>query len=262
MRPYETNGQYLHRYLLDTHFHSEKNTWKDLGRVLVDSNRGKDWVEAFREMACLQLMRRLIVAGDALFDEDDSEHSEVQIKHAIIDTMEVHWASAGDICERLIPAVRSARSEIANGSRGEAKEYARREMPYCYLCGVEIDFGATDHLAFTLDHIWPRAYGGNSDLENILGACRSCNEAKDDAASWALYPVQAMVHGFRGRNLEIMPKIMRFAIQAKEAISISDLHGISLREAFTRLGRPDLPEFSDGDAAGDVFNYKFVRREE
>ncbi len=262
MRVYETNGQYLYDYLLGTHLHGGTITWKNVATSLRASHRGDEWAEAFQEMTSLQLMRRLIVAGKDLFDENDLEESEVQIKHSILDTMIVHWDSASDIYERLVPAIRSSRSEITDPIRSEAEEFARRVMPYCYLCGVQFDFAASDHLQFTLDHIWPRAYGGNSDLENLLGACKSCNETKGDSASWALYPVQAFVSGYKDKNMERIPKRMRFAIQARKAKYLSDTGSISLRDAYIHLGRPDIPAFTGGETAGDMYNVQFVERKE
>ena len=158
-----------------------------------------DWIEAFQEMVSLQLARRLISAGDALMSRRHGlPAAEAEIKQVVIDTMVVHYTAAGHIYERLLPAIRSARETVINSDRQSVAAFARREMPYCYLCGTELDFSADDHQAFTLDHVWPSAYGGNSDYENLLGACRSCNEAKASEPSWAMYPIQSFVARLRG----------------------------------------------------------------
>ena len=133
-------------------------------------------------------------------------------------------------------------------------------MPYCYLCGTDVDFSADDHQAFTLDHVWPRAYGGNSDYENLLGACRSCNEAKASEPSWAMYPIQAFVAGFDVQDLDCMPKVMRFAIQARAAKQLAKRKRLSLRDAYIRLGRPSCPVVVSGGTAVDLFNLQFSKR--
>ena len=260
MRSYETNGQYLAHYFLDHHLDGRGQRWSALGSALLASNRSDAWVEAFQEMVSLQLARRLISAGDKLVGRHGLPGAEEEIKQVIIDTMLVHYTSAGDIYERLLPAIRSARGTISDSVRHSATALARREMPYCYLCGTEMDFFADGHQAFTLDHVWPRAYGGNSDFENLLGACRSCNEAKASEPSWALYPIQSYVAGFEVRDLEDMPKVMRFAVQARAAKHLAHSEGLSLRDAYLRLGRPNRPVVLNEATAVDLFNLEFSVR--
>ena len=262
MYPYETNGQYLARYLLDRHLDGRGQRWSGLGNVLLASNRGDAWVEAFQEMVSLQLARRLISAGDRLMGRHGLPAAEAEIKQAIIDTMVVHYTAAGDVYERLLPAIRSARQTISDSVRRSVTALARRDMPYCYLCGTEVDFSADGHRAFTLDHVWPRAYGGSSDFENLLGACRSCNEAKASKPSWAMYPIQSYVAGFEVQGLEDMPKVMRFAVQARAAKQLAQREGRSLRDAYLRLGRPSRPVVLNGATAVDLFNLEFDERQE
>ena len=260
MHPYETNGQYLARYLLDHHLDGQGQQWSGLGSALLASNRGGDWVEAFQEMVSLQLARRLISAGDTLIGRHGLPAAEAQIKQVIIDTMVVHYTSAGEIYERLLPAVHSARGTISGSVRRSVTALARREMPYCYLCGTEVDFSADDHQAFTLDHVWPSAHGGNSDFENLLGACRSCNEAKAGEPSWAMYPIQSFVAGFEVQDLRDMPKVMRFAVQARAAKQLAKREGLSLRDAYLWLGRPGSPVVVSGVTAVDLFNLEFSKQ--
>ena len=77
MHPYETNGQYLARYLLDHHLDGRGRQWSGLAGprgALLASNRGGDWVEAFQEMVSLQLARRLISAGETLIGRHGSPY--------------------------------------------------------------------------------------------------------------------------------------------------------------------------------------------
>lgn len=260
MYTYETNGQYLVRYLLDHHLDGRGRPWSGLGSALLASNRSGAWVEAFQEMVSLQLARRLISAGDTLIGRHGLPAAEARIKQVIIDTMVVHYTSAGDVYERLLPAIRSSRQTISRSVGRSLRALAIREMPYCYLCGTAMDFDADDHRAFTLDHVWPRAYGGNSDEENLLGACRACNEAKSSEPSWAMYPVQSYVAGFEVLDLEDMPKRMRFAVQARAAKQLAQREGRSLRDAYLSLGRPNRPVVLDEATAVDLFNLEFSAR--
>lgn len=260
MHPYETNGQYLARYLLDHHLDGGGQHWTGLGSALLASSRGHDWVEAFQEMASLQLTRRLISAGDKLIGRHGLPVAETEIKQVIIDTMIVDYHLAGEIYERLLPAIRSARQTISVSVRQSVTALAERKMRYCYLCGTQMDFIAEGHEAFTLDHVWPRAYGGNSDFENLLGSCRSCNNLKSSEPSWAMYPIQSYVAGFEVQDLDDMPKVMRFAVQARAAKHLAESEGRSLREAYLRLGRPDRPVVLSEATAVDLFNLEFSVR--
>jgi len=55
----------------------------------------------------------------------------------------------------------------------------------CWYCGTQTDMninpgvgGAIVSKKFTIDHIEPRRYGGNDDLDNLVPACWSCNCSK------------------------------------------------------------------------------------
>ena len=259
VRRYETAGEYFARYLLDHHLGGrEPQLWRGVGDALLASARAEDWIDAFRQMASLQLCRRLIDAGAVLLTRYGIDAAEREVKQMIVDTMVVHYRAAGAVYERLIPAVNSSLTTINDSVRKELRAFARREMPYCYLCGADMDFEAKTHLSFTLDHVWPRAYGGDSSLENLLGACQSCNNHKSDTPSWALYPVQALVAGFEIESTEELQKDMRFATQARAATTLVHDLDISLREAFMQLGRPGFPAIDNINTAVDVFNLRFA----
>lgn len=131
-------------------------------------------------------------------------------------------------------------------------------MPWCYLCGVELDYDPTDlkaHDRFTLDHVWPQAYGGDSSEENLLPACAACNVRKAHTASWSLYPIQSLIVGTHQHELQLMPKEMRFAVRARAAQKLTH-SGLSLRESYLELGRPLTPLIVDTAQAVDVFNLR------
>jgi len=57
-----------------------------------------------------------------------------------------------------------------------------RQGGKCYYCGAEMATGRDDfnrdRKRFTIDHKIPRTLDGATDLENCVGACRSCNARK------------------------------------------------------------------------------------
>lgn len=56
-------------------------------------------------------------------------------------------------------------------------EVLRRDGFRCRYCGAR----PIDGVRLTVDHIKPRSKGGTDDIENLLTACSSCNEAKADS---------------------------------------------------------------------------------
>lgn len=46
----------------------------------------------------------------------------------------------------------------------------------CHYCKLPTAFKD-----WTLDHIWPKSRGGTRHLDNIVGACKDCNNDKADS---------------------------------------------------------------------------------
>lgn len=235
-RPFESKGEHLASYL-QSYLGYDDPSWASLSRILLPSNRAEDWVEAFKEMTVLQLVRRLIVAGGVHFRQwwsTDDAILERKIKDMILDTMVIHWDTVNVIYERLLPAIRSSRKGVSDGLHSKILASAKREKPYCYLCGIELNFitNEEDNSA-TVDHVWPRAYGGDSVFENLLVACRVCNRLKADTPSWAMYHIQSLVVDVD--KLELLPKWTRLAIRTREAQTVANREKVSLRDAFLSL---------------------------
>jgi hypothetical protein len=255
--PYRTYGEQFADFLLTRHIDSASSAHQ-IPLSLIATGRGAEWAEALNEMAVLHLARRLISAAASIVGRASEWDYlvESEIKQVILDTMTVDYFVVNEIYARLQPAVRAARQSIAPGLKTQLEAAALRMTPWCYLCGTDLDFKLDGPTAFSLDHVWPRAYGGNSDPENLLAACKSCNEKKADVPSWALYPVQALVAGYQldAKHLAELPKELRFAAHAREAAERARHRQVSLKSAFCSLGRPDLPQVTDFSTSVDVFN--------
>ena len=198
VRPYTTSGQLFVAFLQDNYV--GEHSWGELSRALISTGRGDWWVDALQEMAILHLTRRLVAAASAIVDSRPEWDvlADREIKQMILDTMVVDYFLIGEIHARLVPAVQAARRDISRGTRTQLISESKRDSPWCYLCGSDLDYESSDSpVSFTLDHVWPQAYGGDSDYDNLLPACKSCNGRKGDVASWSLYPIQAQIAGFQ-----------------------------------------------------------------
>ena len=236
---YETTGEHFADFLFRSHVDSVPSA-RQIPLSLITTGRGGEWSDALHEMAVLHLARRLIAAAVSIVSRMPEWDFlvEREIKQMILDTMTIDYFVVTEIYERLAPAVRSARRHISSGVRSQLEGEARRSTPWCYLCGTELDFDTDGPTAFSLDHVWPRAYGGDSEPENLLAACKSCNERKANVPSWALYPVQALVAGYQldATDIAEMPKEMRFAVQVRAASNHARRQRTSLKEAFIAMG--------------------------
>lgn len=256
-RHYLTAGQEFVTFLHDHHVGALN--WVDVSRALVSTGRGDRWAEALQDMAVLHLARRLIAAALEIVNSRPEWDlvADSDIKQMILDTMVLDYFLVREVNARLVPAVAAARTVISSGTRKQLRAESQRNAPWCYLCGTALDYADADSpVSFTLDHVWPQSYGGDSDYDNLLPACRSCNNRKGHAASWSLYPIQALIAGYQltGGDIAKLPKEMRFAVLTRAAMHTAVADHLSLKEAFVKLGRPDLPSVIDESTSVDVFN--------
>lgn len=67
-------------------------------------------------------------------------------------------------------------------NRAILRERTKRTGAPCYYCGEPFYWGhnAAHPLAFTADHVIPRAAGGSDRMDNLVPAHMRCNRAKSD----------------------------------------------------------------------------------
>ena len=115
--------------------------------------------------------------------------------------------------------------------------------------------------SYTLDHIWPRSLGGNSDKENLLPACHDCNSrTKDDLSTWGSVNVHMLMLGI-GPSEEHVKKIpghFRFALQRRQAVRFAAMNRLSLKEAYLRLGPPIDVCCPKSPSLSHFFNVKII----
>ena len=262
---FETNGEHLARFLESSYLSEGETVWEHPKTTLLATGRSDQWISAYREIAVLHLVRQLISGAKAIVERQGELDSvaDRDIGQLIVDTMVIDYFRVTEIRTRLTPAVRSARSKISPGLQQEMRRAAQRQNSFCYLCGCELVFDDDESLVrFTLDHVWPRAYGGDSAEENLLPACFSCNNHKDNTPSWSMYPIQGLVAGhlISGGDSRLITKDMRQAVQGRTAADYKLRHGVSLKDAFVALGRPMEPSVLSTDIAVDIFNLEFQAR--
>ena len=61
-------------------------------------------------------------------------------------------------------------------SRRQRRRIFARDRFACYWCDARVTIG---HNA-TLEHVVPRSHGGSNRMDNLVTACKPCNEARGD----------------------------------------------------------------------------------
>lgn len=78
----------------------------------------------------------------------------------------------------------------------------------CYMCGTSLGRKRSSSNKYTVEHIWPIAFGGETREENLLPACGNCNSKRGHMLSWAAGPVQSTyLH-----KSEIASNALRFSL--------------------------------------------------
>ena len=80
--------------------------------------------------------------------------------------------------------VRNRRALIRQSPGDHSAEDVQRQLEYqmfsCFWCGSELNG------SYHVDHVIPISRGGSNGPENIVAACRQCNQEKSDKMPWEL----------------------------------------------------------------------------
>jgi hypothetical protein len=163
------------------------------------------------------------------------------------------------ILERsVIASVCAAHDHITDGVRNAERRRARRLNLRCYICDRLLDFDSeTSKERFTLDHVWPHSYGGESIEDNLLAACDACNsDLKGNLATWVMAAVQSVVLGCRPppRAIASVNPELRYALLHFAAWRFAGDRHLSLKDAFRQIGPWTAIRIKDAEGDCDFFN--------
>jgi hypothetical protein len=247
-------------------------SWNPVADSLLCTGRSEVLCDFFHEVTIVSLTCRIVVAGTSLLKESDHRPArltsdasfETEFRDFIRERLSLRPPLSADLIRNAIRAVESARHDATSKERGAFKRWSQRAHPLCYMCGCQLDFSEQDPVTkFTLDHIWPQRFGGDSTEGNWLPACGSCNNKKKrDFASWAMPDVQSVVLGFDPSDNEYtsVNGSHRFALHQLVARKLAIQRRVSLKRALTTLGPWErTPRLIDESDIGDFFNLAIHR---
>jgi len=242
--------QHVHEQL-----HDDEKAWRYLENVVRPVGDSKSLSAYYKFHAAVFLSCKLISAGKSV-----SQFDEVNIPTlaAILDRYPLGGLNSGNRLLRfLADAVAKSDRPISSGISREMRAFARAKHPRCYICGVPLDFSdATSRAYFTLDHLWPSCYGGDSVPENLLPACCDCNTKKANFAAWVSTDVHSLFLGINPdqNHLDQMQFSHRYSLFSRAAFSLAINRERTIKDAYLELGPWVNARVEDTALATDMFN--------
>lgn len=261
----ETAGEALAYFIGDKIL--TRDPWDKLATSLLYTGRSEGLCEFFHEITVINLSCRIVAAGTSLLKESGDRPARSPIdtgfqkdfRDFIRERLYIRPPLSDNLFRNALRAVEAAQHDVSSKERNAFKQWAQRKHVSCYMCGVALDFTeAHEHYRFTLDHIWPQRYGGDSVPENWLPSCGSCNSRKKrDFATWAMPGIQSLILGFSptAKEYTMVDGTHRFALHQLVARKVAIARQINLKSAFLILGPWEAtPRLVDGEDLGDFFN--------
>lgn len=234
--------------------------WGALGSALESTGRHADLVEFYRQVTAVALTGRVVSAGISLSQTAGTQ--DPSFKKEFTELSREYIGIPNGLLNEFFRfsyrAVEAALEPLKNSVRNQIEQYARRVHPNCYMCGASLRFDEQEtHSSYTCEHVWPRSYGGNSIVENLLPACRSCNSLKKASfATWVMPAIQSLVLGLSPADdkLQEIHGSFKFAIHYRAAQRLAIAGHMTLKSAFLRLGPWQDVRIRDSSDIVDVFN--------
>ncbi len=240
--------------------------WDKLAIPLLMTGRSEQLLEFFEELTIVNLTCRIVAAGTSLLKEREGRKArspddptwEADYREYMRISLHTPPKHVDQIFRQATRAVRASLNDITANERAKFKKKAQLNHKHCYMCNVALDFSETDSIRkFTMEHLWPQCYGGDSIEENLLPACGSCNSSKKmECASWAMPGIQSLIFGFAPSDNELqrVRGPHRFALHHYAARRLAAQKNITLRRAFLLLKPWTDVRVANEEDMGDFFN--------
>jgi hypothetical protein len=234
--------------------------WNDLELQLSATGRSMQLVEFFRQVAAVTLTGRIVAAGVSINETNSINDVMFQklLREYLRDTVGIPGRFMNEIYRFSHRAIEAAILSIPNAVQKKIRSWAEVHHTCCYMCGQALDFNQKDNVrSYTLEHIWPRSYGGDSIEENFLPACKSCNgEKKSNFATWTMPAIQSLLFGLKPQeeSLAKVPGALKFSLHYRAAQELAIQKRSTLKDAFLNIGPWTNIRLIDTDDVADFFN--------
>ena len=242
--------QHMRRHLAQDDSLTSYPSW------LTQINEFEEWNHYIEEFMILSLMGRILVDGRRLLGQyGDSSLFETELKSLIRHSLSFNKPDLNRMLRLTIEAIRASGEYISNGTRKSVLSWAKMEHEICYLCGAQMNFISSNaKRSFTIDHIWPRDFGGDSIIENLMPACKECNnEHKRNFPTWAMTNVHALILSGPS-SLGHVEGCSRFAIQHRTVQRLAIDERLTLKDAYLQFGNSTGIKLIDSNSVAHFFN--------
>jgi len=259
-----TAGEILLDYINDIII--ENNIINTINSKLNFTGRADELCDLINEIVSVNMVGRIVTAGASITKKYDIEDPlfDSEFTYYLKNTHNINSSKFDELYRISKRAVKATLDKISDGDGNRLKKWAINSHNYCYMCGVKLYFGINGNktsdekrCSFTREHIWPREYGGDSVLENLLPCCAHCNSSrKTNFATWAMPSVQSLIKGLvpSEENLLTIDGSHRYAMHYRFAKKFVFKKNMSLKEAFLKIGPwQDIRVVNEDDVA-DFFN--------
>lgn len=263
----ETLCTFVKRNVLDA------RRWTELTESLSATGRGEQWVAFVEEVVATQLTGRLVTSGKSIAENLDGKASvgtlqfDQQLKAMTSETMlnSLRKCEQGKLLNLVEKAVRATYGKVSNADKMILREEVGKR-PRCYLCNqlLELRLDSLDKptdeqrkRSIEYEHVWPRAYGGDTTIDNLALSCNDCNQRKDSYANWSMVDIQSLVLGYNpsDQSLEKIPGVRKFAMLSYAAHKLASEESLSLKAAHLRLqNKVAVPRVRRMADVADFFN--------
>lgn len=259
-----TDGEFLRDYIYD-HL-MDRKIGDNLQSKLKFTGRADDLSEFIQEIIVVNMVGRIVVAGSSIADKYHVTDPlfERDLTYYLKNFFDINEDRFAGLYRFAYKAIKASSENISDSVRSRLKQWAMSGHRHCYMCGVQLSFDIKQRspddekkTGFSLEHIWPREYGGNSIEDNLLPSCVSCNSSKKkNFASWAMPSVQSLIRGLDpgDDNLVKIEGSHKFAIHYRYAKNYAHLKNMSLKESFLRVKPWKDMRVINRDDVADFFN--------
>ena len=261
---YKTSGERLLQYirtdvLKELHDDDLMNRVK---KASAPTSRDSNFALALQDLAAMNLLQRLILETRYIFDkfqEDAAPYLENdplisnEVQKWIKEAFRIETALVSKLSTLTIDAIIASKQKLNKSLQRDVFEV---HGLYCYTCGTGLQRRNGYGNEATVEHVWPRSLGGDTNFDNLLPACKSCNSNRNESSVWSSFWFQACYLKPHPSQKSIETKLgvkMKTALQFYRADDLSRRKKISLKGALLRLGPVTLPDFHDHESSSDFF---------
>jgi 5-methylcytosine-specific restriction endonuclease McrA len=205
---------------------------------------------ACEHLIVFNLLERLMgLARWAARQSDEPAVQENDIRGRLLDEVSIRYEDVPRLWAHLDPAIYQTTRSVSSSLKKELLSNFGRE---CYVCGRD------DGADVTVDHLWPKSMGGNSEFENLLPCCGDCNSTRGNSMSWAHAWFQGLSASPRPNSHEQSQfNFTKFRVAGMylRALTHSAANGESLQASMIAVGPNVDRDLSDVEQPIDFFLY-------